>query len=64
MFVKNVTTLFIPAISTLVAFTSLPSELPIMPTQYPHFVMFSYVKFENEVSDGTNTVAVLAGVVL
>jgi hypothetical protein len=47
-----------------VAFTSLPSELRIMGTQYPHFVMFAYVKFENEVSDGTNTVAMLVDVVL
>lgn len=55
---------FVSALNTVVAFTSLPSELRIMLTQYPHFVMFSYVKSENEVSDGINTVAVLASVVL
>jgi len=55
---------FISALNTLVAFTSLPSELRIICTQYWHFVVFSYVKFENEVSDGTNTVAMLVSVVL
>jgi hypothetical protein len=48
----------------MVPFTSLPSELRITRIQYPQFVMFSYVEFENEVSDDTNTDAVLASVVL
>jgi hypothetical protein len=64
VFITSFTTLFffVSALNTLVTFTSQPSELRIICTQYRHFVVFSYVKFENEVNDGTNTVAMLPSV--